>query len=118
MAQGPSLDLMVAGHIRRYSEAGVAPPKLRHVDCGCCVKAEGETKLKPSFGGWPDIVVKLDIYYFMRRLAAGVAKDAHTLYPIYIACLSCCIFEWDAGDVSLLQWVKRAAEKGGCSWYH
>nr|XP_020514699.1 uncharacterized protein LOC110003528 [Labrus bergylta] len=105
--EGSGLDLMVADLIRRYREAGVAPPKLLYVDCGCCKKDGEETKLKARFGGWPDVVVKLDIYHFMRRLASGCTKDAHPLYPIFMARLSCCIFEWDAGDVALLRRVKR-----------
>ncbi|KAM7009682.1 uncharacterized protein LKV04_001620 [Tautogolabrus adspersus] len=104
--EGSGLDLMVADLIRRYREAGVAPPKLLYVDYGCCKKDGEETKLKAS-GGWPDVVVKLDIYHFMRRLASGCTKDAHPLYPIFMARLSSCIFEWDAGDVALLRRVKR-----------
>ncbi|XP_060905128.1 uncharacterized protein LOC132982594 [Labrus mixtus] len=105
--EGSGLDLMVADLIRRYKEGGVAPPKLLYVDCGCCKKDGEETKLKARFGGWPDVVVKLDIYHFMRRLASGCTKDDHPLYPIFMARLSCCIFEWDAGDVALLRRVKR-----------
>ncbi|KAK0151033.1 hypothetical protein N1851_007824 [Merluccius polli] len=67
----------------------------------------GPTKLKERFGGWPDLVVKLDIYHFMRRLASGCTKDAHPLYPVFMAKLSCCIFEWDSGDVALLRRAKK-----------
>ena len=43
----------------------------------------------------------------MRRLAAGCTTDAHPLYPTFMGCLSACIFEWDAGDLSLLRQAKR-----------
>ncbi|CAL8310590.1 unnamed protein product [Gadus morhua 'NCC'] len=44
--EGPGLDRMVSDLIRRYSQAGVAPPLLLYVDCGCCRETDGETKLK------------------------------------------------------------------------
>lgn len=94
--EGPALDIMAADLIRRYSNAGVAPPQLLYVDNDCCREGRGQTKLKQRFGGWPDLVTKLNIYHFMRRLASGCTKDAHPLYPIFMAKLSCCIFEWDS----------------------
>ncbi|XP_051797275.1 uncharacterized protein LOC110970686 isoform X3 [Acanthochromis polyacanthus] len=72
---------------------------------------------KPSskrFGGWPDVVVRLDIYHFMRRLASGCTNDAHPLYPTFMAKLSCCIFEWDSSDVALLQRAKREQLRRDC----
>ncbi len=105
--EGPALDTMAADLIRRYSDADVAPPQLLYVDCECCREGTGQTKLKQRFGGWPDLVVKLDIYHFMRRLASGCTKDAHPLYPIFMSRLSSCIFEWDSGDVALLRQTMR-----------
>lgn len=105
--EGPALDRMATGLICRYSNAGVAPPQLLYVDCDCCREGRGQTRLKDRFGGWPDLIVKLDIYHFMRRLASGCTKDAHPLYPVFMAKLSSCIFEWDRGDVALLRQAKR-----------
>ena len=105
--EGPGLDRMVSGLIRRYSEAGVAPPILLYVDCGCCKETGGESELKARFGGWPDLVIRLDIWHFLRRLAAGCTTDAHALYPIFMATLSVCLFEWDPEDVALLRHAKR-----------
>ncbi|KAM4562525.1 uncharacterized protein PAE49_010963 [Odontesthes bonariensis] len=105
--EGPALDRMATGLISRYSNAGVAPPQLLYVDCDCCREGRGQTKLKERFGGWPDLIIKLDIYHFMRRLASGCTKDAHPLYPVFMAKLSSCIFEWDRGDVALLRQAKR-----------
>ncbi|XP_030233813.1 uncharacterized protein LOC115559188 isoform X2 [Gadus morhua] len=101
------VDRMVSGLIRRYSEAGVAPPILLHVDCGCCEEAGGESELKARFGGWPDLVIRLDAWHFLRRLAAGCTTDAHALYPIFMAKLSVCLFEWDPEEVALLRHAKR-----------
>lgn len=105
-SEGPGLDLMAAGLVQRYQKASVAPPLALYVDCGCC-REGGDTKLKMRFSGWPDLMVRLDIWHFMRRLAVGCTTDAHQLYPTFMARLSACIFEWDAGDVALLRRAKR-----------
>ncbi|XP_038586329.1 uncharacterized protein LOC119911504 [Micropterus salmoides] len=104
--EGPGLDRMVSGVMERYRQACVPPPVLLYVDCGCCV-SEGESKLQTRFAQWPDIHIRLDIWHFMRRLAVGCTTDAHPLYPTFMGCLSACIFEWDAGDLSLLRQAKR-----------
>ncbi|CAM4510591.1 unnamed protein product [Leuciscus chuanchicus] len=105
--EGPGLDVMVVDLIRRYSQAAMPPPKLLYVDTGCCMETGGQTKLQKRFGGLPDLNIRLDIYHFMRRLAAGCTTDAHPLYPIFMARLSVCIFEWDTEDVTLLRRSKR-----------
>lgn len=104
--EGPGLDRMARGVMERYRRAGVPPPVLLYVDCGCCV-SEGTSKLLCRFGEWPDLHVRLDIWHFMRRLASGCTTDAHPLYPTFMACLSACIFEWDASDLALLRQAKR-----------
>ncbi|MEQ2198945.1 hypothetical protein XENOCAPTIV_021287 [Xenoophorus captivus] len=103
--EGPRLDRMAAGLMDRYHQAGVAPPKVLYVDCGCCV-SEGMSKLQDTFGEWPDLHIRLDIWHFMRRLAVGCTTDAHPLYPAFMRALSSCIFEWDAGDLDLLRQAK------------
>ncbi|XP_062250347.1 uncharacterized protein LOC133959246 [Platichthys flesus] len=104
--EGAGLDLMAAGLMKRYQLAGVDPPVALYVDCGCCTEG-GETKLKARFSGWPDIIVRLDIWHFMRRLALGCTTDAHQLYPGFMSRLSASIFEWDAADLALLREAKR-----------
>ncbi|CAL8271039.1 unnamed protein product [Merluccius merluccius] len=104
--EGPGLDRMVAGVMERYRQAAIAPPLLLYVDCGCCI-SEGSSKLQTRFGEWPDLHIRLDIWHLMRRLAVGCTTDAHPLYPTFMGCLSACIFEWDAGDLSLLRRAKR-----------
>lgn len=97
---------MVSGLTNRYSQAGVTPPVLLYVDSGCCVE-KGQSKLQARFGEWPDLIIRLDIWHFMRRLAVGCTTDAHPLYPAFMARLSACIFEWDPRDVALLRQAKR-----------
>ncbi|XP_026144138.1 uncharacterized protein LOC113119126 [Carassius auratus] len=104
--EGAGLDLMAAGLMERYRSAGVDPPTIIYVDYDCCKKV-GKTKLKRRFSGWPDVIVRLDIRHFIRRLAVGCTTDAHQLYPTFFARLSSCIFEWDAGDLTLLRRAKR-----------
>lgn len=104
--KGPGLDLMAAGLMERYRRAGVAPPITLYVDCGCCGDV-GETKLKMCFNEWPNVIVRLDIWHFVQRLAVGCTTDAHLLYPTFMARMSACIFEWDADDVALLPRAKR-----------
>ncbi|XP_060927146.1 uncharacterized protein LOC133001557 [Limanda limanda] len=106
--EGPAVDIMAADLIRRHSNAGVAPPQLLYVNTECCREGTVQTKLKQRFGGWPDLIVRLDIYHFMKRLASGCTKDAHPLHPTFMAKLSSCIFKWDSGDVALLRRAKRA----------
>ncbi|XP_067093089.1 uncharacterized protein [Osmerus mordax] len=105
--EGPGLDHMVSGVMERYRQAAVPPPVLLYVDCGCC-KSEGPSKLQTRFGEWPDLHIRLDIWHFMRRMAIGCTTDAHPLYPTFMGSLSACIFEWDAGDLTLLRQAKRA----------
>ncbi|KAI4800779.1 hypothetical protein KUCAC02_007077 [Chaenocephalus aceratus] len=105
--EGPALDTMVSGVMERYRQAAVPPPVLLYVDCGCCV-SDGTSMLHSRFSDWPDLHIRLDIWHFMRRLAVGCTTDAHPLYPTFMGCLSACIFEWDARDLTLLRQAKRA----------
>lgn len=104
--EGAGLDKMANDLVRRYMQASVDPPVALYVDCGCCAEAAETTKLQARFSGWPDLVVRLDIWHFMRRLALGCTTDAHQLYPLFMSRLSACIFEWDAADVALLRQAK------------
>ena len=59
------------------------------------------------FSSWPNREVRLDIFHFMRRLAAGCNGESHPSYGVFMAGLARCIFEWDVDDVSLLFRAKR-----------
>ncbi|KAK0138894.1 hypothetical protein N1851_024567 [Merluccius polli] len=73
-----------------------------YVDCHCCVEA-GQSKLQARFGQWPDLIIRLDIWHFMRRMSAGCTTDAHPLYATFMSCRFACIFEWDPEDIALLR---------------
>lgn len=55
------------------------------------------------FSEWDQLVVRLDVWHFMSRIALGVTTDSHPLYGPFMGRLSACIFEWDAGDVERLK---------------
>ncbi|RVE68755.1 hypothetical protein OJAV_G00094820 [Oryzias javanicus] len=98
---------MAAGLMKRYRDAGEAPPKLMYVDRDCCSR-HGQSMVKNLFSEWEELEVRLDIWHFMRRFAAGVTTEAHPLYGVFMARLSACIFEWDPEDVAALRRAKEA----------
>ena len=59
------------------------------------------------FAEWGELQVRLDIWQFMWRFAAGVTTEAHLLYSIFMARWSTCIFEWDPEDVAALRRAKE-----------
>lgn len=107
--EGDSLDLMLQGIIRRYADAGVAPPELLYVDRDCC---NTNSRLRRKFEAWPDMTIRLDIWHLMRRLATGCSTDSHQLYSVFLGRLSACIFEWSEEDLKLLMEAKRAVLVG------
>ncbi|KAL0186469.1 hypothetical protein M9458_018139, partial [Cirrhinus mrigala] len=104
--EGQGLLPMTTGLVKRYEEAGVAPPKLLYVDRDCC-SSLGTSKAAAMFSGWSDMVVRLDVWHFMRRFTAGLHTDSHPLYSLFMVRLSGCIFVWDEGDMNLLMEAKR-----------
>ncbi|KAK7944625.1 hypothetical protein WMY93_000353 [Mugilogobius chulae] len=107
-AEGHGLWPMAKGLQRRYREAGVAPPAVMYVDRDCC-SLHGRSQVKAMFSEWSELQVRLDIWHFMRRFAAGVTTEAHPLYGIFMAGLSRCIFEWDPEDVAALRKAKQGS---------
>ncbi|XP_057697338.1 uncharacterized protein LOC130919002 [Corythoichthys intestinalis] len=107
-AEGHGLRPMAAGLVRRYREAGVAPPAILYVDRDCCTPhAQGQSLVRATFAEWDELQVHLDIWHFMRRFAAAVITEAHQLYGIFMARLSRCIFELDPEDVTALRLAKQ-----------
>ena len=103
-SEGFGLGPMIEGLIRRYREAGVAPPEVLYVDRDCC----GNTLLRRMFEEWEQMTIRLDIWHFMRRFAVGCTTDSHQLYASFMSRLSHCIFMWDQGDLTALKEAKRA----------
>lgn len=104
--EGQGLLAMSSGLVGRYKAAGVAPPTLLYVDRDCC-SSVGTSRAAAMFSAWTDLVVRLDVWHFMRRFAVGLHTDSHPLYGLFMAKLSACIFAWDEGDVALLREAKR-----------
>ena len=50
--------------------------------------------------------MRLDVWHFMRRIAAAITSEAHLLYGVFMSRLSCSIFEWDTGDYERLEEAK------------
>ncbi|KAM4599502.1 uncharacterized protein V3H82_005272 [Fundulus diaphanus] len=105
-AEGHGLWPMAAGLMRRYREAGVAPPVIMYVERDCC-SPHGQSQVRAMFAEWRELQVRLDIWHFMRRFAAGVTTEAHQLYGIFMARLSRCISELDPADVAALRLAKQ-----------
>ncbi|XP_035990887.1 uncharacterized protein LOC118562569 [Fundulus heteroclitus] len=104
-AEGHGLWPMAAGLMRRYREAGVAPPAIMYVDRDCC-SPHGQSQVRAMFAEWRELQVRLDIWHFMRRFAAGVTTEAHQLYGVFMARLSRCIFQL---MLLLLGWPSRGS---------
>ncbi|XP_056615538.1 uncharacterized protein LOC130430446 [Triplophysa dalaica] len=104
--EGQGLLPMTTGLVNRYKLAGVPPPHVLYVDRDCC-SAMGTSRAGAMFVGWDDLVLRLDVWHFLRRFAAGLHTDSHPLYGLFMEKLSACIFEWDEGDVVMLKEAKR-----------
>ncbi len=104
--EGQGLLPMTTSLVDRYKVAGVAPPTLLYVGRDCC-SAVGSSRAAAMFSSWDDLVVRLDVWHFLRRFTAGLHTDSHPLYGLFMAKLSACIFVWDEGDVALLREAKR-----------
>ncbi|ROL46208.1 hypothetical protein DPX16_8611 [Anabarilius grahami] len=57
---------------------------------------------------WDQLVVRLDLWHFMRRIAVGVTTNSLLLCGPFMGRLSASIFEWDAAN------VKKLKEALGC----
>ena len=101
-SEGAGLGPMATGLMKRYANAGVPPPKLLYVDRDCC---EGG-KVNDLFSQWSELNIRLDIWHFMRRLAAGCTTESHPLYGVFLGRLSQCIFEWSKEDLEKLKHAK------------
>ena len=108
-----ALEPLAAGLVKRYARADQPPPAVLYTDRDCCRVGGGRSRLHDLFGAWSDLMIRLDIWHFMRRFAIGVTSTSHPLYGALMSGISACIFEWDSGDVALLERAKRAQLKAG-----
>ena len=90
-SEGAGLKPMAEGLVKRYTDAGVSPPKLLYVDRDCC--EGGAVKMKDLFKQCGDLFIRVDIWHFMRWIAVGCTTEAHPLYGVFLGWLSQCIFQ-------------------------
>nr|KAG5691802.1 hypothetical protein BaRGS_003198 [Batillaria attramentaria] len=69
-------------------------------------------KTVQMFSAWPDLVIRLDVWHFMRRIARACTTESHLLYKSFMGRLSQCIFQWDRDDLELLKAAKRRQMEG------
>ena len=103
-----ALGPLATGLVDRYRRAGQQPPAALYTDRDCCRIGAGRSRLQELFGAWPGLVVRLDAWHYMRRFALGLTSPSHPLYGTFMARLSACLLEWDAGDVAQLEGAKLA----------
>ncbi|MED6263441.1 hypothetical protein CHARACLAT_004625 [Characodon lateralis] len=108
--EGYGLQDMAKGLQKRYELARRTPPEVLYVDRDCC-RADGDSGAAAAlFASWPLLEIRLDIWHFIHRLAAGVTAESHPLYPDFMRRISASIFEWDTEDVSRLKRAKQAEQ--------
>lgn len=100
------LQPMVDGLTERFEQSKWDHPQVLYVDRDCC-STNGPSRYKELFNGWPNMMVRLDIWHIMRRLEACCVSKSHPLFGTFMARLSNCIFEWDGDDVALLHQAKQ-----------
>ena len=106
VSEGSGLEKMTQSIVKRYEDAREPPPDIIYVDRDCCSQ-QGTPKTLLLFDPW-HCHLRLDIWHYMRRFAAGMTTDNHPLYGIFLSPLSCCIFEWSAEDRALLRHAKKS----------
>ena len=97
----PTLQRLADGLMERFRRGNQQPPILLYTDRDCCSNG-GPSKYQLLFSEWRGMEVRLDVWHFMRRIAAGIISEAHPLYGVFMSRLSGCLFEWDTGDYERL----------------
>ena len=78
---------------------------MLYVDKDCC---KGDARyLAKHLPEWENLVVRQDIWHYMRRFTAGVSTESHALFPQFMSRLSAYIFEWDCQDLHNLMGAKK-----------
>ena len=91
-----ALQPLAKGLISRYKVHQQTPPKLLYTDRDCC-NQHGQSKYETLFSPWT-ILVRLDIWHYMRRLAGGRTTESHPLYGQFMSRL----YARDGSDVQQL----------------
>ena len=100
---------MADGIVARYKNTGVPPPDFLYTDRDCCPSITGRpSKVMAIFSTWPKLIVRMDVWHFMRRLAKGCETEMHLLYGKFMRELSVCIFGFSESDTQKLVDAKRS----------
>jgi hypothetical protein len=102
-----NLTRMADGLMDRYEKALQPNPFVLYTDRDCCKAGDEKSKFQRLFHRWESLLVRLDSWHFMRRIAKACTNESHPLYGIFMAKLSGAIFEWDEKDVDLLREAKK-----------
>ncbi|EFX64542.1 hypothetical protein DAPPUDRAFT_266209 [Daphnia pulex] len=103
-----NLKPLANGLVERYSKANQPHPSVLYTDRDCC-KVDGDSKYRRLFPQWENLLVRMDSWHFMRRIAKACSNESHPLY-------ASAIFEWDLGDVATLRTAKEGElKKAGVS---
>lgn len=102
-----NLQIMADGLMDRYEKANQPHPAVLYTDRDCC-NSTGDSKYQRLFHRWTELVIRMDSWHFMRRIAKACNNESHPLYGTFMAKVSSAIFEWDSSDVALLCKAKKA----------
>lgn len=91
---GDGLQDMAEGLMNRYKEAEVSSPQVLYVDRDCYSQ-----RMNSKFYQWENMQIRLDIWHFLRRFAAGCSSESHALYSTFMSQLSACVFKCDPEDL-------------------
>lgn len=101
-----SLQTLADGLMNRYQSALQPHPLLMYTDRDCCSES-GPSRYQLLFSKWDKLIVRLDVWHFMRRIANACTTESHPLYGTFMSRLSSSIFLWDSEDYQKLMLAKR-----------
>lgn len=78
-----NLGRMAEGLMDRYAKASQPDSEVLHTDRDCCISEE-RSKLQRLFHRWGKLIVRLDSWHFMRRLAKASSNESHPLYGTFM----------------------------------
>lgn len=80
-----NLTRMADGLMDRYENALQPNLFVLYTDRDCCKAGEEKSKFQRLFHHWESLLVRLDSWDFMRRIAKACTNESHPLYGIFMA---------------------------------
>ena len=78
----PTLQRLAECLMERFRRGTQQPPILLYTDRDCCGNG-GPSKYQLLFSEWRGMEVHLEVWHFMRKIAAGITSEAHPLYGVF-----------------------------------